>query len=252
MPLPDFLVAGAMKAGTTTLYAMLDQHPAVYVSTPKELHFFDRHFKRGPEWYAEQFTPGPEHAIVGEATPMYMADPLYRERMHSTLPDARILIILREPASRAYSHYWMMRAKGIEDLETFEAGLAAEDGRWETCETLREKWWYAYHRRGHYSEQIRAVEKDYGRDRMHVMLFEDLIAAPQEQMRQVFDFLGVDSAVADSVELVHKKSSKRALKSQKGYPPMAEETRRSLREYYAPHNADLEAWLGRELPGWRP
>jgi hypothetical protein len=250
MPLPDFLVAGAMKAGTTTLWAMLNQHPEVYVTRPKELHYFDQHFDRGIAWYAEQFTPGASERMIGEATPIYMTDPVYHQRMFETVPHARLLITLREPSSRAYSHYWMMRAKGSEEFETFEGGLAAEDARWEASERLRMKWRFAYRRRGYYAEQLRGLETVYGRDRMHVLIFEEFIKAPRDSMRGVFDFLGIDSAVADTVELEHRKSSRGGRKAKQGYPPMSPETRARLREDFAPHHADLQAWLGREVTAW--
>lgn len=250
MPLPDFLVAGAQKAGTTTLWAMLNQHPEVYVTRPKELHFFDQHFDRGITWYAEQFQPQNGERLVGEATPIYMTDPTYHKRMHEALPDARLLITLREPASRAYSHYWMMRAKGSEDLDTFESGLAAEEDRWQASPRLRMKWRFAYQRRGLYAEQLRGLEGLYGRDRMHVLVFEEFIKAPQEAMHGVFDFLGVDAGVAAAVQLEHRKSSSGGRKAKQGYPPMSSETRERLREYYAPHNADLHEWLGREVTAW--
>lgn len=251
MPLPDFLVAGAMKAGTTTLWAMLNQHPEIYVTRPKELHYFDRHFDRGREWYADQFSPGPAERVVGEATPIYMTDPVYHQRMHATVPDARILIILREPSARAYSHYWMMREKGSEPFDTFEDGLEAEAERWDDPPQLRAKWRFAYVRRGYYAEQLQGLESLYGREAMHVMVFEEFLAGPQAAMREAFDFLGVDSAVADSVELEHRKSSRGARKAKRGYPPMASATREQLRAHFAPHNAALEDWLGREVTAWR-
>lgn len=251
MPLPDFLVAGAMKAGTTTLWAMLNQHPEIYVTRPKELHFFDQHFNRGAQWYAEQFSPTSAERVIGEATPIYMTDPIYHRRMRNVLPHARLLVTLREPAARAYSHYWMMRDKGFEELETFEDGLAAETARWGNGEKTRGKWRFAYQRRGYYAEQLRSLEQFYGRDRLHVIVFEEFIRSPQSTMRTVFDFLGVDPAIADSVELEHRKSSRGSRKKKQGYPPMSAETRARLREQYAPHNAELEMWLGREVTAWR-
>lgn len=251
MPLPDFLVAGAMKAGTTTLWAMLNQHPEIYVTRPKELHYFDRHFDRGADWYSEQFTPAAGERVIGEATPIYMTDPVYHQRMHSTLPNARILVILREPSARAYSHYWMQRDKGSEPFETFEEGLAAEDERWNDSPQRRAKWRFAYVRRGYYAEQLRGLEALYGRPAMHVMIFEEFLANPQSSMRAVFDFLGVDTAKADSVELEHRKSSRGSRKAKRGYPPMAPETRARLQAGFAPHNAGLEDWLGREVTAWR-
>jgi hypothetical protein len=251
MPLPDFVVAGAMKAGTTTLWAMLNQHPEIHMTRPKELHYFDRHYGRGAEWYAEQFSPAAGERLVGEATPIYMTDPLFHQRMRDTVPHVRILIILREPAARAYSHYWMMRAKGSEDMGTFEEGLAAEDRRWEDPSSPRAKWRFAYRHRGYYADQLTGLEGLFGRDRMQVLIFEEFLKAPQQAMREVFDFVGAAPDVADSVELEHRKSSRGAVKAKRGYPPMEPQTKAQMREHFAPYNAALEEWLGREVTAWR-
>ena len=104
MPLPDFVVVGAQKAGTTSLYRMLRKHPQIHMPRTKELHFFDVHWDKGVEWYSEQFTPGRWEWRRGEATPYYLYRPMVRERMLQVLPKARLVVfdqpgvVLRERA----------------------------------------------------------------------------------------------------------------------------------------------------------
>ena len=121
---PTFLIVGAMRSGTTTLARQLGSHPEVFMAAEKEVHFFDLHHDEGVDWYAGRFAGGAREREIGEATE-YMHDGCPRRRMGAELPDARLIVILRDPVSRAYSHYWLNRAKGMERLGFAEA-IAAE------------------------------------------------------------------------------------------------------------------------------
>ena len=105
VPKPTFLVVGAQKAGTTSLYNTIKKHPNVGRANTKEVHFFDRFYSRGMEWYEQQFRLKPEHSKVGEATPVYMYDAELRARIAADLKDIKILVIVRDPVARAYSHF---------------------------------------------------------------------------------------------------------------------------------------------------
>src|SRR5262245_45971784 len=120
--LPTFLIVGAMRSGTTSLARYLGAHPDVFVAPEKEIHFFDRCFDRGVAWYAERFIQAAGAGAIGEATQSYMYDPDAIARMRSVVPSARLLTILRHPTDRAYSHYWLNRAHGLED-RSFEAAI---------------------------------------------------------------------------------------------------------------------------------
>lgn len=108
---------------------MMDQHPDIYMSKPKELHFFDRYYDRGLDWYTSCFEPGMRVAHQGESTPFYMYNPTARHRMLTTLPELKVICILRNPIDRAYSHYWHAREKGPEKSPNFEAALEREPRR---------------------------------------------------------------------------------------------------------------------------
>jgi hypothetical protein len=253
MPFPTFIVAGAQKGGTTTLHNMIGQHPGVFVSRPKEIHYFDRHYDRGPEWYASLFEPAAGQTAWGEATPIYMYEPLARKRMCRDLPDVKLVLILRDPVSRAYSHYWMNRSKGAEPLETFEEAVAAEPER-HASEPRRISARYAYLDRGLYADQLEALEAAYGRDGLHVLLMEDLFGDPQARMAEVFAHIGADPAYAEKVEVVHSKQYKRGRagigSKAKGYPPIDPETKARLRAQFREPNQRLAQWLGRDLSAW--
>jgi hypothetical protein len=123
-PLPDFVIIGAQKAGTTTLFDMLAEHPEVGLSTIKEVHYFDHNFHRGEEWYRRHF----DRHIAGEASPNYIFHPLVHDRMKALIPDVKVIAILRDPVERALSHYFHEVAIGSERLPIVEA-LKAEDQR---------------------------------------------------------------------------------------------------------------------------
>ncbi|PJJ56408.1 sulfotransferase domain-containing protein [Mumia flava] len=254
MPLPTFLIVGAQKCGTTTLAATLRQHPQITMARPKELHFFDRRPERGLDWYAEQFKPNRRTKQWGEATPAYMYLPETREAIHEAVPQARLVVILRDPVKRAYSHFWHTKRKGREDLDSFEEALALEPERLATG-TMRERAQYSYVDRGHYVDQLEALARLYGRDRLHVLLLDDLIADRDTTLEQVLGFLGVDASKAGQLEEKWKNRYRVAEKPDQAptpvaYPPLDPQTRERLAEVYAPSNERLAAWLGRDLPGW--
>src|SRR5215208_8528317 len=118
-PLPDFLILGAQKAGTTALYAYLRWHPQITGPSFKEVSFFDRHYARGERWYRAHL-PMRRSSIVGEASPSYLFHPLAPERVAQMLPNARLVALLRNPVDRAFSHYQHEVALGREPL-SFEA-----------------------------------------------------------------------------------------------------------------------------------
>lgn len=255
MPLPTLVIAGAQKCGTSSLVTLLRQHPQVSMSRPKELHFFDRHFDRGLDWYREQFTMGGTHLHAGEGTPAYLYDPATRARMMETLPEAKIVVILRDPARRAYSHYWHERRLGHES-SPFEEALDLEKERLATGE-LRNRKCYSYVDRGHYIDQIEALESGHARERIHVLLFEDLIARRVASLKRLFEFLGVDTEPAGAIKEVWRNpyratdpSGKARSGAPTAYPPIQHETRARLVEHFTPHNDRMAAWLGQDLSPW--
>lgn len=253
MPLPTLVIAGAQKCGTSSLAATLRRHPQVFMARPKELHFFDRHFDRGLDWYREQFTPRRGHVHAGEATPNYLYHPDARRRIPEVLPDAKIVVILRDPAKRAYSHYWHSRRIGGESLD-FETALDRETERITAGDKVSRSR-HSYTDRGHYLEQLEPFAADLGRDRLHVMLLEDLIGDRVPTLITLFDFLGIETEQAASIE--EQWTNRYRVAEEPGgkpkpvaYPPLDPDTRKRLIEHFKPHNDRLAAWLGRDLSVW--
>lgn len=266
--LPDFVLVGAMRAGSTTLARGLGAHPGVFMPEKKELHFFDWNHERGLEWYRGMFREAAAGQVAGEATPIYMVYRDAMERLAKALPDVRLIAVLRDPASRAYSHYWYNRMLGFEQL-SFADALAAEPGRRPRTADRRT---FDYVERGRYLVQLERICEMLPRESLHVVLLEELQRDPVATYRDVFRFVGVDDSFAPPhgevlnahAEYRSKIVSKlsRALPSRLRrpirrwnrkdvrYPPMDPSVRRELDERFAEDNRALAAWLGREPAGW--
>ncbi len=180
--LPNLVVIGARKAGTTSLYHYLSQHPDVWMAREKELDFFvaERNWRRGRGWY-ERFFPV-DTAVRGEASPAYASLPRFRgvpERMAALVPGARIVYLVRDPIERLLSHYAMDVAIGR------ERGTLREVVRAEGREFVAE---------GRYWTQLEPYLERFPAERILVLDFADLRDRREETMRRLFGFLGVDEA----------------------------------------------------------
>lgn len=215
MAMPNFLIIGAAKSGTTALHWYLDQHPDIFMSRPKELKFFpwenQRPDYRGPldeavvssvitsvEDYRAYFAAGAGSAARGESSPQYIYFPRAAERIRHHVPDMKLIAVLRHPADRAYSHYLMMQRGGYETL-TFGDALAAEERR------IRDGWAYHWHyrRRGFYAAQLKPYFELFEREQLRIYLHEDFHADPAGLAQDVFRFLGVDDAFVPNVSTRH-------------------------------------------------
>jgi Sulfotransferase domain len=246
-PLPEFLILGAQKAGTTALYAYLRWHPAITGPAWKEVSYFDRHYRRGVHWYRGQFPLRPGDRLVGEASPGYLFHPLAPKRVKATVPEARLIVLLRDPVDRALSHYHHEVALGREPL-TFEQAVEAEPERTrgEEERLLREPdyfshpWWdYTYLARGRYAEQLERWLAVFPREQVLVVASDDLAAAPAQTYARALEFLGASAHELDSYPRVY----------QQRYGEMRPDTRRRLAEYFAEPNRRLYELLGRDF-GW--
>ncbi|HET8606194.1 MAG TPA: sulfotransferase domain-containing protein [Gaiellaceae bacterium] len=248
-PLPDFLILGAQKAGTTALYAYLRWHPRIAGPSWKEVSFFDRHYARGPRWYRGQF-PNRLRAhgsLVGEASPSYLCHPAAPERVADLLPDAKLIALLRDPVDRAYSHYQHEVALGREPL-SFADALAAEETRLAgEAERMAadpayfsHAWWdHTYFARGLYAEQLERWYARFPREQLLVVTTEEYAARPGETYARVLDFLGAGPHELREHPRVFSRD----------YRPLDPATRARLAARYAEPNRRLAELLGRD-PGW--
>ena len=248
--LPDFIVAGVQKGGTTFLFQEMLRHPDVRGSLTKEVHFFDLHFYNGLEWYRGMFPPvrGSEGTICGEASPSYIFDPLAVGRIAEALADPRLIIILRNPIDRAWSHYQHERRLGFEPCSTFEEAISLEDQRVGNDLDVRAlghstpsfaMGHFTYTRRGLYADQLRRAAALVGRERLLVLFSEEMFEDPIGVTRAALDFVGARSA-----PISESGPNDMSFHSE----PMQPQTRKRLGALFADPNADLAEFLGRPLP----
>jgi hypothetical protein len=293
LPAPNFFIVGAVKAGTTSLHAYLRQHPQVFMPTFKEPHYFASFVEVRPEFdnfepvlrdsreYQALFRGSEGRKAVGEASPSYLCDSHAALRIKSAIPNAKIIISLRNPVERAYSHYLMEYREGRE-TRPFREAVHVDQAR-------SEKGWgvsFEYVEKGLYAEQVERYLNAFGRSNVLVILFEDFIRKTPVVMEEVARFLDVDPALyPDSAfDGVHNpfdasrgpfaqwilrrrwlrvwsrrlipRPLRRAfrlrfliMKTKK--PRLDEDTRRWLAELFAPDLQRLERLLGRDLGALR-
>lgn len=202
--LPDFYVVGAAKAGTTSLWYYLKQHPELYLVQDvkyKELGYFaSDHGLSNTDDYATFFNDAKENQLIGEVCNSYLSDETCAEAIKSEVPHAKIIIILRDPILRAKSLYEWMRQEGYESISSFEMALNAEEERLNNPDFLRSNSHgnfrnYLYKETGLYYSQIKRYMDVFGRDNCLVCLFDDLKKSPSKLMNEMFDFLGVSNIV---------------------------------------------------------
>ena len=168
--LPDFLVIGAQKSGTTTLADRLAAHPDVYLPA-REVHYFSHRYDRGPDWYRRALAGAPPGALLGEKSPSYLTDADAPARIAAALADVRLIAVLRDPVDRAYSHYWHNRRLAKEHLSFAEA-VAAEPTRAAGASAIHRAR-YGYLEGGHYAAHLSRFDGPFD-DRLLVLVFEDL------------------------------------------------------------------------------
>lgn len=267
--IPNFLVIGAPRAGTTWIERHLREHPEVFLPARKELHFFDRedNFSKGIDYYKRFFRRADGAVAVGEATPDYLHHPKAPERIKRHLGDVKLIVSLRDPVDRAYSRYWNARGKFAEN-----EGLSFE-------EKLQRKPQFIHE--GYYFDHLSRYLEQFDREQLLCLLFDDLKADGAAFMRRIYEFLGVDAGFEpkNSGSVVNASASKRrngrsaALFYLRGaasrlglggladkldelnrspIPPIDPATRkRLLHEHYLAQIDALEGLLGRDLDAWK-
>lgn len=229
--LPDFVIIGAQKSGTSSLYYYLSQHPDLEMSAEKEIHYYNYYADhgRGLGWY-KSFFPlklGSAGRRTGEASPNYLYLERAAERLKNDVPGVKLIVLLRNPVDRAYSEYNMhVRQHDAENLPSFEQAIANPDLAAEVSRV--------YLLRGRYADHIRSWLKHFDRDRFLFVKSEDLFANPRPVLGQVYRFLGLNEVYPPN------------LKAQEvgTYSELSPQTRASLNEYFRQPNEDLVELLG--------
>lgn len=240
---PDFAIIGTQRGGTTSLHAYLNTHPDILTPAKKEIHYLTDRHARGVDWYIGQFPSHvPAGTLVGEATPYALFHPLAPQRLREVAPSAKIVVLLRNPVDRAYSHYLHERNRGHEDL-SFEDALAAEPERLRGLEeqlasgellasdTHKRA---SYLARGRYAVQLERWLAVFPREQMLILRSEDLYDNPAEATRRVTGFLDLPPLTFEGFTPHNATSG----------PPIAIETRKQLARQFASENARLADLLG--------
>ena len=256
---PDFLIIGAQRCGTTSLFHYLAGHPRVAVPREKELHFFDLQYQKGFRWYVDCFAgtdtrKSARRAIRGEATPEYIFHPHAIPRIKADLPKVKLIALLRNPVDRAYSQYWHEVRLGYEPL-SFEEAIAREParlaGELERAEidahyNGRAMIHHSYLLRGIYADQLMRVFRHFPRSQVMLLRSEDLFADPQDVFGQVTDFLGLErQAIADPRNMTAVTEGTRDVRP----PPIPTAVRHRLAGHFRAHNQRLYTLVGLDF-GW--
>ena len=252
--LPDFVIIGAHKSGTSSLYGFLTRHAAIAPGVRKEIHYFSRYHNLGETWYRAHFPTNlsrrrfykktGQKLLSGEASPTYLHFPTVPNRMKDVLPNVKLIVILRNPVDRAYSHYHhALREKW--EIASFEEAIESEEER-----RVGEKKMisdpnfvpkysrvHAYLAGGIYANHLENWFKHYSREQFLILDTEDLHNNSQSVMDQVFDFLELPPFYAENLKD----------RNVGNYKEMNEDTRKFLVEYFKPHNARLYKLLQRDF-----
>lgn len=258
--LPEYLIIGAAKCGTTSLYNYLIQHPAVFSCFKKEVHYFDYYFHKGENWYRSHFTTQQklesrerelnQHCITGESSPYYLAHPLSPQRVKALLPNVKMICMLRNPVDRAISSFNNQVRLGIEPITDFEEAIRLEDTRIQGHEErLRndpsyssfEHKYFSYIRRGCYAEQLENWYQHFPKDQIMVIQSEKFYENPAPYFKEVVNFVGLKSWEPEKFKVFNAGGE---------YDKMSDPLRRKLLEYYQPHNEKLFQLIGKRFDDW--
>jgi hypothetical protein len=234
---PDFLIIGEQKCGTTSLNRMLGKHTNIF--TPmREVHFFDTYYNRSTNWYYKHFNDADKKEICGEKTPNYLFFPECLIRIKNTLPDVKLIIMLREPAARAISYY---RSNGEiykkDFTDVMEKGIEIIN----EVPLLRDYCEYHFIQRGLYYQSIKRCFDYFNQDNIRIIPFEQFIKTPRKYLYMILNFLGVKKK---NIPLMRTNTAKRRNK-------VTTKQKEILKLYYREHNKKLFDLLGYEIKEWR-
>jgi hypothetical protein len=243
--LPDFIIIGTMKGGTTSMFQYLALHPHVHPPFRKEIKYFDIHYPKGLGWYRSHFPlwlKMRDGGLTGEATPYYLFHPLAAARMANVLPKVKLILMLRNPVDRTYSHYNHMLRVGREPLP-FEEAIAAEPERinGEDEKIVADPNYstfmhghYSYLARSRYVEHLPRWLEVFPREQILILPSEEQTRAPAVTFQKALDFLGLNAWQPKNFEIFKRGS----------YEKMPVDTRKKLVNYFRPYNQQLYDLLG--------
>jgi len=251
MRLPDFIIAGAPRSGTTWLYELLARHPQIHMARPAkpEPKFFlvDEQFAKGLAYYAHWFEPAHPGQLAGEKSTNYLESPIAAQRIHDALPEVRLIFMLRDPVERAYSNYLWSRMNGLE-RETFETALALERERERNLPfALRFARPFSYFSRGLYADLLQRYFELFPRRQILVLRFEDIRENLALVVSLLAEFLRIKPRIEDALAAGVVNASNRG-----GDAAIPDAARQQLTAAYAEPNHRLGRLLGESFRLWEP
>lgn len=275
--LPNFLICGAAKCGTTALYNYLDSHPDVLMSSPKEPKFFHENYDRGLDWYKKCFAAYDGESAVGEASVQTMTNPKSARRIKETLDSPKLIFILRNPIERAYSHYHYLLYNGMRSTpESFESLLINEKSKFSNKIKMQ----------GLYNRQIPHFDNLFSNNQVKIIILKDFKLKEKETVNKIYSYIGVKTIKKQYIERKNitknikniklyymlkrvwkpvrsiskkvlgtevatlRKKAKDVLTSRKR-PPMSDSAREYLRDFYSETIEWTRERTGRELDHWK-
>ena len=229
MARPDYLIIGAQRCGTTSLMRYLGHHPDVVFKARKELNFFDSRWHLGLAWYGKQLGKRRPGKLCGEKSPNYLIDPVVPGRVKSVVPNVKLLVLLRNPVDRAYSHYKLARHLKREKRPFAQAVMQPETG-WRKVAS-------GFRLRGHYAEQLERWFEHFPREQFHIIRSEDFFSDTGAEYGKALAFLRLKRWFPQFKR--HGQAGK--------LPPMDTQTRRELVDYFKPYNEQLYELLQKDF-----
>ena len=248
--LPNFIIAGAPRSGTTWLYELLARHPQIYMAQPvkPEPKFFlvNELYEKGLNYYAKWFDGAMSGQLSGEKSTNYLESPVAARRIRHDLPHAKLVFILRDPVERAYSNYLWTRMNGLE-TEQFTTALSLEAKREsDLAPSLRYARPFSYFSRGLYADLLQPYFELFPRNQIHVLRFEDIRDNPTGLATELARFLGIEPRPRDALAVAAVNAAE---KDDAGMPA---EARRRLTAAYLGPNRRLAEMLGHGFRIWEP
>ncbi|HSF73639.1 MAG TPA: tetratricopeptide repeat protein [Microcoleus sp.] len=236
---PNFIIIGSQRCGTTSLYTYLAQHPQILTPIKKEMDFFSWHFDRGIDWYLAHFPPMPpgEQFVTGEASPSYFDYREAPERLYSLFPEAKLIVLLRNPVDRAISQFYRLtglnwEARSLDRVISDEIERLNQNPEYIIGEEPGN-----YLARGRYIEFIKNWRTFFPREQLLILKSEDFYAGAAITVKQVLEFLDLPEYQLSEYQNANPGS----------YQPVNQSVRDWLRDYFRPYNQQLEEYLGRKF-----
>ena len=230
---PDFIIIGAMKAGTSATYEYLMQHPQIIKRLPKELHFFNLNYEKGLDWYFSQFVCTKENELgqkllIGEASPSYLPSRRVPARVAEFLPNVKIIVLLRNPTDRAISHYYHQVKRVKDESRPVELAFSHQE-IFDITKNQHSKT-NLYLTQGQYALYLKRWFEVFPQEQILILNFQELENSPSDYVKKIFTFLNVSDYQIPSLGKIYYNQ----------YPPIPLEVRQRLDQYFEVYNKELE------------